>query len=76
LVWRALRNWPAQTQVPAPPGPPADALINKLVEKGILTEKEAQEEKNASDIIEQLLMIDAKGTAVLMLDHQLGKRGE
>jgi ferritin len=38
--------------------------------------EQVEEEKNASDIIEQLLMIDAKGTAVLMLDHQLGKRGE
>ena len=37
--------------------------------------EQVEEEKNASDIIEQLLMIDARGTAVLMLDHQLGKRG-
>lgn len=32
----------AQNQVP-PAGPPADALINKLVEKGILTDKEAKD---------------------------------
>jgi len=37
--------------------------------------EQVEEEKNASDIIEQLLLIDARGTAVLMLDHQLGKRG-
>jgi ferritin len=38
--------------------------------------EQVEEEKNASDIVEQLLMIDARGTAVLMLDHALGKRGE
>jgi len=32
------------------------------------------EEKNAADIVQQLELIDNKGTAVLMLDHQLGKR--
>jgi ferritin len=36
--------------------------------------EQVEEEKNASDIIEQLFLIDARGTAVLMLDHQLGKR--
>jgi ferritin len=36
--------------------------------------EQVEEEKNACDIIEQLLLIDAHGTAVLMLDHQLGKR--
>ena len=62
-------------------------MINKLYETA-LEEKDyasqimlqwsiseqVEEEKNASDIIEQLLLIDARGTAVLMLDHQLGKR--
>lgn len=38
--------------------------------------EQVEEEKNASDIIEQLLMIDARGTAVLMLDRQLAKREE
>jgi ferritin len=36
--------------------------------------EQVEEEKSASDIIEQLLLLDARGTAVLMLDHQLGKR--
>ncbi len=36
--------------------------------------EQVEEEKNASDIIHQLKMIDAHGTAVLMLDKQLGKR--
>jgi ferritin len=37
--------------------------------------EQVEEEKNASDILNQLKMIDAHGTAVLMLDKQLGKRG-
>jgi ferritin len=37
--------------------------------------EQVEEEKNAADIIHQLKMIDAHGTAVLMLDKQLGKRG-
>jgi ferritin len=63
-------------------------LINKLYELALkendyatqvmlqwfITEQ-IEEEKNASQIIEQLKLIDAHGTAVLMLDHQLGKRG-
>ncbi len=63
------------------------SLIDKLYaqavkEKDYATEVElhwfiseqVEEEKNAADIVEQLLLIDARGTAVLMLDHQLGKR--
>jgi ferritin len=38
--------------------------------------EQVEEEKNAADITRQLEVIDAKGTAVLMLDHQLGKRGK
>jgi ferritin len=38
--------------------------------------EQVEEEKNASEIVEHLKMIEARGTAVLMLDHQLGKRGE
>jgi ferritin len=38
--------------------------------------EQVEEEKNAADIIQQLELIDARGTAVLMLDHQLGKRGK
>jgi len=36
--------------------------------------EQVEEEKNASEIIAKLEMIDARGTAVLMLDHDLGKR--
>ncbi|PWH17680.1 MAG: ferritin [Anaerolineae bacterium] len=37
-------------------------------------EEQVEEEKNATEIIEKLKMIDAHGTAVLMLDHELAKR--
>jgi ferritin len=37
--------------------------------------EQVEEEKNAADTVQQLELIDAHGTAVLMLDHQLGKRG-
>ena len=36
--------------------------------------EQVEEEKNAAAIIEQLKMINARETAVLMLDHDLGKR--
>jgi ferritin len=62
-------------------------LINKLYEVALkqkdyatqvmlqwFINEQVEEEKNAHDIIEQLLLIDARGTAVLMLDHQLSKR--
>lgn len=38
--------------------------------------EQVEEEKNATDIVQQLELIDARGTAVLMLDHQLAKRGK
>ena len=38
--------------------------------------EQVEEEKNAADIVQQLELINAHGTAVLMLDHQLGKRGK
>ncbi len=38
--------------------------------------EQVEEEKNAADIVQQLELIDARGTAVLMLDHQLAKRGK
>ena len=64
------------------------ALINELYELAVkekdyaaqsfmqwfITEQ-VEEEKNAAEIVQQLELIDAHGTAVLMLDHQLGKRG-
>mgnify|MGYP000313861784 CR=1 FL=1 len=37
-------------------------------------EEQVEEEKNATEIIEKLKMIEAHGTAVLMLDHELSKR--
>jgi ferritin len=37
--------------------------------------EQVEEEKNAAEIVAMLDLIDAKGTAVLMLDKQLGKRG-
>jgi ferritin len=47
----------------------------QVVLQWFITEQ-VEEEKNAADIVQQLELIDAKGTAVLMLDHQLGKRGK
>jgi ferritin len=38
--------------------------------------EQVEEEKNAAEIVANLQLIDARGTAVLMLDHTLGKRGE
>jgi ferritin len=62
------------------------ARINKLyelalAEKDYATQallqwfitEQVEEEKTVSDVIEQLKLIDARGTAVLMLDHRLGK---
>jgi ferritin len=41
---------------------------------GWFINEQVEEEKNAAEIVQQLELIDAHGTAVLMLDHQLGKR--
>ena len=38
--------------------------------------EQVEEEKNAADIVQRLEMMDAKGNGVLMLDHELGKRGK
>ena len=38
--------------------------------------EQVEEEKSAAQIIDTLKLIDAHGTAVLMLDKQLGKRGK
>ena len=38
--------------------------------------EQVEEEKNAAEIVAQLELVEARGTAVLMLDHRLGKRGE
>jgi ferritin len=62
-------------------------LINKLYELALkendyatqvmlqwFINEQVEEEKNASEIIAYLEMIDARDTAVLILDHDLGKR--
>lgn len=38
--------------------------------------EQVEEEKNAAEIVANLKLIEERGTAVLMLDHRLGKRGE
>jgi len=38
--------------------------------------EQVEEEKNAAEIVAQLELVEARGTAVLMLDQRLGKRGE
>jgi len=47
---------------------PAQVLLHWFINEQV------EEEKNAAEIVQQLELIDAHGTAVLMLDHQLGKR--
>ena len=37
--------------------------------------EQVEEEKNAAEIVANLKMIEDRGTAVLMLDHRLAKRG-
>jgi len=48
---------------------PAQVLLQWFITEQV------EEEKNAAEIVQQLELIDAHGTAVLMLDKQLGKRG-
>jgi ferritin len=48
---------------------PAQVLLQWFINEQV------EEEKSASEIVKQLELIDAKGTAVMMLDHRLGKRG-
>jgi ferritin len=47
---------------------PAQVLLQWFITEQV------EEEKNAGEIVHQLEMVDAHGTAVLMLDHRLGKR--
>jgi len=37
--------------------------------------EQVEEEKNAAELVANLKLIEERGTAVLMLDHQLAKRG-
>ena len=48
---------------------PAQVLLQWFVNEQV------EEEKNAAEIVAQLELIEERGTAVLMLDKQLGKRG-
>ena len=47
---------------------PAQVLLHWFITEQV------EEEKNATEIVQQLELIDARGTGVLMLDHRLGKR--
>ena len=38
--------------------------------------EQVEEEKNAADLVAKLRLIEERGTAVLMLDHRLSKRGD
>jgi ferritin len=49
---------------------PAQVLLQWFINEQV------EEEKNAAEIVANLQLIDARGTAVLMLDHNLAKRGE
>lgn len=49
---------------------PAQVLLQWFITEQV------EEEKNAAEIVSQLELVEARGTAVLMLDHRLGKRGE
>jgi ferritin len=49
---------------------PAQVLLQWFITEQV------EEEKNAAEIVSQLEMIDARATAVLMLDKQLSKRGK
>ncbi|MBM3859248.1 MAG: ferritin [Verrucomicrobia bacterium] len=39
-------------------------------------DEQVEEEKTVTEVIEQLKLIDSRGTAVLVLDHRLGKSAE
>ncbi|HEY9529453.1 MAG TPA: ferritin [Anaerolineales bacterium] len=38
--------------------------------------EQVEEEKNATELVAKLRLIEERGTAVLMLDHRLSKRGD
>jgi ferritin len=48
---------------------PAQIMLHWFIDEQV------EEEKNANAIVEQLKRIEAHDSAVLMLDHRLGKRG-
>ncbi|MEW6402805.1 MAG: ferritin [Chloroflexota bacterium] len=47
---------------------PAQVLLHWFISEQV------EEEKNAAEILASLKLIEERGTAVLMLDHRLGKR--
>ena len=49
---------------------PAQVLLQWFITEQV------EEEKNAAEIVAQLELVEARGTAVLMLDHRLAKRGD
>ena len=49
---------------------PAQVLLQWFITEQV------EEEKNAAELVAQLRLIEERGTAVLMLDHRLEKRGE
>lgn len=49
---------------------PAQVMLQWFIDEQV------EEEKNASEIVEHLKMIEERGSAMLMLDKQLGKREE
>lgn len=49
---------------------PAQVMLHWFIDEQV------EEEKNAAEIVQHLELIDAHGTAVLMLDKQLGKRDD
>lgn len=49
---------------------PAQILLQWFINEQV------EEEKNATQIVQQLQLIEDRGTAVYVLDHSLGKRGK
>lgn len=48
---------------------PAQVMLHWFISEQV------EEEKNAQELVAKLRMIEERGTAVLMLDHRLSKRG-
>lgn len=48
---------------------PAQVLLQWFISEQV------EEEKSAAEIVSQLEMVEARESAILMLDHRLGKRG-
>lgn len=49
---------------------PAQAMLQWFITEQV------EEEKNAAELVAKLRLIEERGTAVLMLDHRLSKRGD